>query len=340
MKLNHVSTVVGSFPYEKYSEENMIKGLELQIRAGVDYPCYPQLVPMVGQFLDPLAEKNPNIKKQDKVYKLEKFAFEFPEEPLATEYGEFMLKYFKEHPEAKGKVKGMKACLTGPFTIANDIIIPDEIVPNKVAPVIYQEQRAIMFKEILLQIADYMANIAKAYSEMGFNIISMDDPLLSLIVGKRKTLFHSDDDIIEILNRALAGVKSYSSIHICGRISPRLADILVKCDVSIMDHEFTTGDNDNSFAPGMFQGKSKTLAIGVIDSNVKYQEGATLDQYVESVDVIVERIKKYQEKFGKENIMFKPDCGFGGLWDSFKEGGQYIVENKLKNLREAMDRTK
>ena len=107
-----------------------------------------------------------------------------------------------------------------------------------------------------------------------------------------------------------------------------------------MDHEFTTGDNDNSFAPGMFQGKSKTLAVGVIDSNVKYQEGATLDQYVESVDVIVERIKKYQEKFGKENIMFKPDCGFGGLWDSFKEGGQYIVENKLKNLREAMDRTK
>lgn len=338
MKLSHVSTVVGSFPYNGYTPENMTKGIELQLRAGVDYPSYPQLVPMVAQFLDPLVPKNLNLKKIDTLYKLEKFEFQFPDEPIATEYGEFMLQYFKEHSEEKKKIKGMKACLTGPFTIANDIILANGIVDPK-PPVIYQEQRAIMFKELLLQIADYMASIARRYSEMGFEIISMDEPVLSLIVGKRKTLFHSDDDIIEILNRALAGIKKYSSVHVCGRISPRLADILLKSNVSIMDHEFTGGENDNSFTKEMFQGTNKTLAVGVIVSNVKYQEGASMEQYVETVDEIIGRIKKYQEKFRKENIMFKPDCGFGGLWSSFKEQGAPLVEQKLKNLRLAMDQT-
>ncbi len=338
MKLSHVSTVVGSFPYNGYTPENMTKGIELQLRAGVDFPCYPQLVPMVAQFLDPLTEKNPNLKKMDTLYKLEKYAFQFPDEPFATEYGEFMVKYFNEHPEAKKKIKGMKACLTGPFTLANDIILANGIVEPK-PPVIYQEQRAIMFKDLLLQIADYMASIARRYSDMGFDIISMDDPVLSLIVGKRKTLFHSDEDIIEILNRALSGIKKYSSIHICGRISPRLAEILLRSNVSIMDHEFTSGENDNSFTKEMFQGKPKTLAIGVIVSNVKYQEGVPVQGYVESVQEITDRIKKYQEKFGKENIMFKPDCGFGGLWSSFKEQGAPLVEQKLTNLRLAMDKT-
>jgi methionine synthase II (cobalamin-independent) len=165
-KLSKVSTVVGSLPFDGYTKENMIAGLELQIRAGVDYPSYPQLVPMVSQFLDPLTKVSTKLTRAGDYFKLEGDTFEFPKEPIATEYGEFMIEYFKNNPEAKTKIKGMKACLTGPFTIANDIMVESEVVGGK-NPMIYPEPRAIMSKKLLLEIADFMANVAKRYSEMG-----------------------------------------------------------------------------------------------------------------------------------------------------------------------------
>ena len=69
----------------------------------------------------------------------------------------------------------------------------------------------------------------------------MDEPILGLLVG-RKIFFHTEDFIIETLNKALSGIKGMPSIHVCGRISPHLRDILLQTDVKIMDHEFRTSE--------------------------------------------------------------------------------------------------
>ena len=50
-----------------------------------------------------------------------------------------------------------------------------------------------------------------------------------------------------------------------------------------------------------------------------------------------DRIKYAVNKFGKENIILKPDCGFGGLLATFGDKlGSEIVRRKLKVMTEIM----
>ncbi|MBD3352622.1 MAG: hypothetical protein GF364_14135 [Candidatus Lokiarchaeota archaeon] len=70
-KLSWVSTVVGSFPLEN-TNENMENAFKMQIEAGIDYPCYPQLISMIDQFLEPLSEiPDSGLVQKDGKYYLE-----------------------------------------------------------------------------------------------------------------------------------------------------------------------------------------------------------------------------------------------------------------------------
>lgn len=337
-KLNCVSTVVGSFPYSN-TPENMEKAFWDQINAGIDYPCYPQLNSMIDQFLDPLCELNSNLVKQGQNFVLEKDLV-IPKSPYALEYGKFVTDFFAKNPTAKPKVKGWKACLTGPFTLAGSIITTAQMVNNQ-NPIIFKEPRAIMSADLLYKIADMMAIIAKAYDDMGATIISMDEPSLSLIVGLRKIFYHKEDVIIDVLNRALKPISKYSSIHICGRLSPKLRDILLSSNVKILDHEFTNGDNDAVFNKSHFENNDKSLAYGALQSSVKYIEGGKVEDYIETPAIIDARLQKSIAQIGKENLIFKPDCGFGGLMATFgPELAPEIVRRKLTLLNEGIKRLK
>ena len=333
-KLHWISTVVGSFPYLN-SPENMEAAFWDQINNGVDYPCYPQLVSMIDQFLDPLMQIEPNLQKNELMYSLEG-DMNTPSEAFATEYGKFVVDFFANHPEAQDQVKGWKACLTGPFTLAGAIQIPPEMT-NGQSPVVFQEPRAIMNADLLYKLADMMAMIAKVYNDMGASIISMDEPSLTLLVGRRKILFHEEDLIINVLNRAIAPIEKFASVHICGSISPLLRDILLKSNVKILDHEFVNGSNDAVFEKSMFDESDKSLAYGILESSVKYTESTNVDDYVETPETMETRIQKAVDQFGAENLIFKPDCGFGGLRSTFgEELAQEIVRRKLKVLSETM----
>ena len=333
-KISWTTTVVGSFPYEN-TPNNMKSAFQDQLKSQIEYPCYPQLVGMIEQFLDPLTQLNSGLRKTDKLYSIDT-DLSLPSQPVALEYGQFVLNYLKNHPEAAKQMQGWKACLTGPFTLAGGIIVPEKMVDGK-QPIIFQEHRAIMSESVLNQIADFMASVAQAYVDMGASIISMDEPSLGLIVGKRKILYHTDDVIIDILNRAIAPITRYSSIHICGRISPRLRDILLSSNVNIMDHEFVGTNNDGLFTKQILEESNKTLAVGVIESNVAFNSNATLENCIESPEILAKRIQKAINLYGKENIILKPDCGFGGLLASFgQEMASEMVRRKLQLLSSEM----
>jgi 5-methyltetrahydropteroyltriglutamate--homocysteine methyltransferase len=334
-KLSWVSTVVGSFPREN-TPENMEAAFKDQIDTGVDIPCYPQLGSMIGQFLDPLAQDpSSGLVKKEGEYYLES-ELKIPKEPFALEYGAFVLEYFKKHPEARSKVKGWKACLTGPFTLAAEIHIPERMLDGQKA-VLFSGPRAIMNGALVEQLAGMMAGIARAYDSMGAAIISMDEPTLALLVGRRMTFFHSEDFIVRAINKAIAPISKYSSIHICGNIAPKLRDILLNSNVRILDHEFSNGSNSGIFEKSMFAGNDKTLAYGALTSKLDKVPGGTLENYVEDVETIRARIKKAVDAVGRENVLFKPDCGFGGLRAVFGEAfASEIVRAKLANLSQAM----
>ena len=96
-------------------------------------------------------------------------------------------------------------------------------------------------EDLVDKFAEIMKNIGKAYNNMGINIISMDEPILGLLVG-RKILFHSEEFMIETINKTISEIKDLSSVHVCGQLNPKLRDILLATEVNILDHEFQTNE--------------------------------------------------------------------------------------------------
>ena len=207
-KLHWISTVVGSFPYLNLPE-NMEAAFWDQINNGVDYPCYPQLVSMIDQFFNPLMQIEPNLQKNELMYSLEG-DMNTPSEAFATEYGKFVVDFFANHPETQDQVKGWNSVLSGPLLLLLHPNSPENDKWSESCRV--SRPRGIMNADLLYKLADMMAMIAKVYNDMGASFISMDEPSLTLLVGRRKILFHEEDLIMNVLNRAIAPIEKFASV--------------------------------------------------------------------------------------------------------------------------------
>ncbi|MFW9973463.1 MAG: hypothetical protein ACFFDF_24980 [Candidatus Odinarchaeota archaeon] len=323
------TTLVGSWPLSN-TYNNMVKIFTDLIQIGVDFPCYPQLLSMTSQFLSPLSKLIPQLEEVgEKFYLFEEF--EIPTEPVALEYGKFMINFFNKHPELKKCIQGTKACLTGPFTLSLETILRDSLAKG-LKPIIFEEPRAIMLDWIVDKFAEIVKQIATAYSNMEIEIISCDEPVLGLLVGK-KILYHSEEFIIETINKVISGIKGLSSIHVCGRISPNLRDILLKTNVKILDHEFSTNEeNFKVFEKKHFQDTDKFLALGTVESKIVPSQNKKLDDYVENIDFLKRYISRGINQYGKENLIIKPDCGFYPLRIFGERDGYEIAIKKVMNM--------
>jgi len=324
------TTVVGSWPLSN-THSNMVKVFTDLIQIGLDYPCYPQLVDMTYQFLSPLSKKVPQLEEIDNKFYLNG-DFDIPKQLIALEYGEFINNFFNDHPDLRDSIKGTKACLTGPFTLTFETILKNDLARG-IKPIIFKEPRAVMVDWIVDKFAELLKQLGSAYNKMGIDIISCDEPILGLLVGK-KILFHTEDFIIDTINKAISGIKGLSSIHVCGRISPYLRDILLKTNVKILDHEFSTNEqNFKVFEKKHFEGTEKLLAMGSTNSKFVPSNNKTINDYVENVEFLKKYIKKGIEQYGRENLIIKPDCGFLPLGQAFGENDGYeIAIRKVKNM--------
>ena len=323
------TTVVGSWPLSN-THNNMTKVFKDLIQIGIDFPCYPQLLSMTYQFLSPLSKIIPQLEEiNEKFYLYEEF--DIPSEPVALEYGKFIINFFNERPDLKKSIRGTKACLTGPFTLTFETILKNSIAKG-LKPVIFEEPRAVMVDWIVDKFAEIIKQIGTAYSDMKIDIVSCDEPILGLLVG-RKILFHSEDFMIKTINKAISGIKGLPSIHVCGRISPNLRDLLLKTNVKILDHEFSTNEeNFKVFEKKHFEGTDKFLALGTINSKFTPIKNNKIEDYVEKVDFLTKYIKRGIELYGKENIIIKPDCGFYPLKIFGEKDGYEIAISKVKNM--------
>jgi methionine synthase II (cobalamin-independent) len=334
---NPSTTVVGSWSLIN-SQENMERIFNDLIKMGIDYPCYPQLTSMISQFLSPLTKEISPLEEINQKFYLSD-DFEIPKKPIALEYGKFIKNFFNNRPELLKQIKGTKACLTGPITLASEIILKDKIT-NGLKARIFAEPRAVMVDWIVEKIAEIMKQVAKEYNKMGIDIISMDEPLLGVIVG-RKVLFHSEDFLIKVLNKSISEIKSISSIHVCGRISPKCRDILLQTDVKILDHEFRTNkENFDIFQKEHLINNDKILGLGTVKSKFVPVEGYEINDYVEGIYCLETYIRKAIQQYGKENLIIKPDCGFNAIKNMFKdENFAYEISlRKVKNMVLALKR--
>ncbi|MFQ6135443.1 MAG: hypothetical protein ACE5KU_06505 [Nitrososphaerales archaeon] len=319
-------TYVGSFPL-KNTRENILRSTQDILSIPVDYPNYVQLEDMGRQFLQPLAEAELGITQEGERYRLTGELKE-PPEPIANEALDILVELRKER-RFKKKIKGVKACVTGPFTLSSRIMLD---TPN----LGLFGETALSDPVLVDEVAKVVSKIAGDYRQMGADYVTLDEPILSVIVGRKLLLsHHTDTGIVETIDKALSRVNCLKGIHVCGLVSRRLADMLLETSLDVLDHEFKDSErNFTVYRRGDFERHDKKLGLGVASSRVLR---------VEPVDEMVSMLKRGIEVFGEDNIlMVKPDCGFRGLdTEGTLEGVAYNAAiGKLRNLRRAIDSLK
>ncbi|RLE67126.1 MAG: hypothetical protein DRJ47_01020 [Thermoprotei archaeon] len=308
------STHVGSYP-SKFSVENIRKIFLDTVEIGLDYPPHPQLRDFIYMYLEPLIKEG-ILERRGESYKLiAEFNVEDIPEPKVVEQDIVV----KLSSERKLHVKGKRACITGPFTLSSRIAVSGEGLGGSL---LYAKSKVL----------DYMVEYTRLFtlraSKLGYEMIVVDEPILSVIVGRRILFEYTVEDICSALQRLFEGVSSkYKGVHVCGRLSPKVREILLNVEtINILDHEHKDHPaNISLYSYEDLESYNKYMALGVLSST---------NPSVEKVDDIVNRIKDGLKTYRERLLFVKSDCGFKGL--SGYMNAYQISLNKLKNLVEAL----
>lgn len=322
------TTVVGSFPLQ-HSLDNMRRAFTDQIEAGVNFPCYGQLLDMNLMFLEPLAKEKCGIEMIGGEAWITS-SLEVPKRPITLEFLEFAQDYIKKNPSEE--VDGIKIPITGPITLSS------------VAKV-SEKHHAIEYPDFILDFSNIVVELAKWYDKAGAGLIMIDEPSLGYAVW----LGIEPDVLIEAINKPIKAIKSaLPSVHVCGDVST-VTDILIQSKALILDHGFKDfSANLKSYSKDILEKADKMIGFGCVSSTPDPQllldiraGKAQWAEAVESVDDIEKLILEGGRRFGLERLLIDPDCGFGGMREYFKDDtGQRIATEKLKNMVEAVRRVK
>jgi methionine synthase II (cobalamin-independent) len=309
---------VGSLPIEDDFDgdrRNTDRAILDKLSAGLDYPCYPQLpgsrsnlMNMGLQFLIPLSKVEPKIQIRGQEAELISDEIKLPSEPIGVERAEYFLTYLRQQG-LTSKVKGTKACITGPFTVESYL--------NRKNLMTCGASKVVVVKAL----AQVLGQSCRRLSQLGFDLINIDEPFFSIMLG-RKVLFNYDERfVIDTLDTIISETSSLTAIHVCGTVTPLVKEVLLKSKVNIVDHEFAGSPaNLRAYTKEDFERSGKFLAYGCV-SSVKPQ--------VESVEEISSSIRTALDAFGRR-IIVKPDCGFGGMLGI--PGAYEVALKKLENM--------
>ncbi|MBU7031412.1 MAG: hypothetical protein HXS53_02670 [Theionarchaea archaeon] len=296
-------TVIRDFPPytssvpegEPYVDDPFLPGifssLKLQQDAGIDYPSYGQPQDMCSMFLGSLIGHGLDHSQGFQVVG----DIEPPRTIPAIEYLQVSKRFIS--------AKGIKMPLTGPITLAASLKVGSKA--------------AIEYPEVVEQLAHFVASIARGYDQGGADIISVDEP--SLIYGLYVGM--EPEFCTEMINTALKPItNAVSSIHVCGQLNANTTDILLATTARILDHEFASiPQNMTAYTRDHLEASGKLLGYGCIISNMEpvhlleIQNDGNWKKVVESKEIMRKRIEDGISRWGKENLILDPDCGFGGL---------------------------
>ncbi len=329
MKIPPIATnLVGSFPL-KDTRGNFERALDDQLEADLDYISYPQLADMNEMFLKPLVDDSAVTPEGDS-YVLGK---EFDPRPNRE-----VRRWAEDAREILRRKKGhvpLKACVTGPFTLASKVRVSGS--ERKPFPGGYVDLM-VEYPWVIEKLTEYVRRICIQYSSLS-EIVSVDEPFLSILVGRRKNLLElgmspaqASDLLLESLDRSLSAIRTHSCIHVCGGIGQQLAESLLETEAEILSHEFSqTERNFEAYEPSEVEGHGKILSVGVVTTSPTEDAGGS-----EPVELIRKRMRYAVQRYGAERLMFSPDCGFRPLADLLgEEDGYQLSMQKIRDMSEA-----
>ena len=323
--MQKATTDVGSLPLADdfgAAQSNFKRAVEDKLSLGLNFPCYPQLpgtrespMNMFLQFLKPLAEEGSGLSVDGEEIHLEG-EIELPVQPIGVERAQYFRDFISVNEPADSLI-GLKACVTGPFTLASTIDRED-LFTSGVSRI-----------EVIMKLTDLVSTSCSALEASGFDLINIDEPVLSVLLGDddrilRKFFGYGEDFVVDCLNRVLRAARACTGIHVCGIVTPMVKRVLLGSDVDIVDHEFCEiPRNLTAYTKEELESRDKLIALGCVSS---------IKPFVEDVQTIKHRIEEGLDLFG-ENIMIKPDCGLGGLLGA--SSAYEISLGKLRNMVQA-----
>jgi methionine synthase II (cobalamin-independent) len=317
------TTDVGSLPLpDDFDEDrsNVDQAIIDKVEAGLDYPCYPQLgdstsrpMNMGLQFLIPLSKTNPSIDIRGQEVHFLSEAIEEPSDVIGVERAEYYLSFLREHGLIQ-RLRGVKACVTGPFTLASYLDSKNLMTCGASKP------------DVVKSLAKILSRTCKRLSELGFDLVQIDEPFLSLMLGREnEVLFKYDGKfVVDTLNTVIRESSCFSGIHVCGAVTPMVKTVLLASEADIVDHEFAGHPrNLHAYTRDDLERARKFLAYGCVSS---------VDSRVETFEEISASLRNALRSFGPR-IIVKPDCGFAGMQGV--SDAYAVVLRKLKNMVEA-----
>jgi len=301
-------------------KKNVDRAIIDKLEVGLDYPCYPQLAgtpskPMnMGlQFLLPLSKVDPGIQIKGQQVHLGSDEIKEPSVVVGVERAEYYMTFLREYRLIE-KLRGVKACVTGPFTLAsyldsNNLMTCGASKPN-----------------VVRALAKILSRSCRRLSDLGFDLINIDEPFLSLMLGREHKILYAYDEqfVVEMLNTLISEISCLSAIHVCGTVTPMVKRVLLSSKVAIVDHEFAgCARNLQAYSRDDLELTGKFLAYGCVSS---------VSPRVETVEEISASLKSALKLYGPR-IIVKPDCGFAGMQAT--SDAYAAVLGKLRNMIKA-----
>ncbi len=321
-----LTTVVGSYPVIKTNHETfgtkiskifgMYDGfkpsLEIavndQIKAGVDIISDGQVR---GDMIEIFARKLPGMTFEEDVpgivgrIRAAEKSIGASDLKLAIKTAEKLSDDFKKNqdPLMNGNdlnlnFRGVKGIITGPTTL---------VLSSRV----YEFYKRNNKTKIIDDMAKALKKEAHDLEDAGAGMIQIDEPFLSTGIAD--------------INVAKSAIKTVTkdlkipvSMHVCGDIGDVIGDIL-KFPVDIIDCEFA-GISTNLEALEKEYSGSKKIGFGCLD---------TKTDVIETVDQVLNLIKRCISIVGEENMMIDPDCGMRML-------SREVAMLKLKKMKETV----
>ncbi len=312
------ATHVGSFPLE-HSRANLERVISDLARVGLDYVGYPQLRDFVGMYLEPLVSCGALRPAAAGFALLDRRALldACGERPPPVEEAVAL-----REAADRGVVRGrLKASVTGPFTLASQIYLGGQ--PSLSAS-------ALRDRGVVEALAELVRGYLRGLEELRYDVVVLDEPVLSVIVGRRVLFGYAGEDLVDVLSAAVDGAKfEHVGVHVCGRLSPLLARTLLSLEVDVLDHEHKDiPENLGTYSREDLESHGKFLSLGVVSSK---------SPRVESVAEVREAIAEGLRLFGDRLLFVKPDCGFRGLRVPGREEEMYSAAlEKLRRLVAAL----
>ncbi len=297
---------MGSYPLD-HSLSNMRKAFLDTLDAGITVPPVPQLRPFTDMYLEPLADMGYLEPIGGGKYR----PIDLRGEPqISIEEVDWFLNIAEETNFDLSKVR---LPITGPFTLASRVEVGEGGIFNSL----------VANKKALFEFfVPYVARISKEMDSKGFGYIFVDEPVIGLLVGKRILFDYTEEDIVESYERVFSNVRAKRGTHICGKLSPRLASLLMELPLTYLSHEFyDSRSNLERFSKEKLEEGDKIISPGVVSAQ---------NLRVEDRDEVRLFLKDIIGRFGEERVdLVSGDCGFGGL----KAAGPEAYESAIGKLR-------